>query len=88
MNKNELINNLSNITGHSKQTCKDVLNNFYFLICDSLKKGEEVCFKGLGKFYVKSKSERIIKNNLGTYLMSPKKIVTFKIGKTFKNIIN
>ena len=62
MNKNELINNLSNVTGYSKQTCKDVLNNFYFLICDSLKKGEEVCFKGLGKFYVKCRFEHSLNN--------------------------
>ncbi|MBQ9793167.1 MAG: HU family DNA-binding protein [Clostridia bacterium] len=88
MNKNEFLNNLSFITGHSKQTCKDIIDSFYYLICDSLKKGEEVCFKGLGKFYVKSKNERIIKNNLGVYLVGPKKIVSFKIGKTFKNIIN
>lgn len=88
MNKNEFLNNLSKITGHNKQTCKDIVENVYYLICDSLRKGEEVCFRGLGKFYVKCKSEKIIKNNLGVYLVSPKKVVSFKVGKTFKNIIN
>ena len=88
MNKDKFLNYLSLISGQKKQTCKQIVDSLYFLICDSLKKGEVISFRGVGKFYVKSKAERIIKKNTGKYLLPPQKIVCFKVGKTFKNIIN
>ena len=71
-----------------KKQCKQVLNNFYLLICDSLKKGEEICFYGIGKFFVKYKKERLIKTNRGEIFVNSKNVPVFKMGKSFKNIIN
>ena len=88
MNKCEMISLLSCKCNMPKKQCKQVLNNFYLLICDNLKKGEEVCFYGIGKFFVKTKNERIIKTNKGEVLVNAKNVPVFKMGKGFKNIIN
>ena len=88
MNKTEVIKELSKLTNISQKMCKAVLDNFYLLIANSLRRGEEISFYGIGKFLVKTKKERVIKTSNGNKLICPKKTPCFKIGKTFKNIIN
>lgn len=87
MNKLEFVNKLSCLCGLSKVECNRFLKITYFLICDSLNKGEEICFKGIGKLFVKTRKERFLKNGNKQILISSKNIPAFKIGKNFKDII-
>ena len=87
MNKLEFIKQLSEISGVKETDCKRFLKISYFLICDLLLKGEEISFKGFGKFFVKTRKERFVKSKNKSYLVPTKHIVTFKIGKSFKEII-
>lgn len=89
MNKTTFLKELSLKCNLPINTCKDVMSMGYFLLCDSLKKGQSVNFYGFGKFYVRQRKERLIKKigtSLSTLVM-PKSIPAFKIGKSFKEII-
>lgn len=69
-------------------TCRKVFDNMYLVLRECLNKGHVINFQGFGKFYVKTKGERIIKvfGNEKT-LVESKNIPVFKMGKSFKNII-
>lgn len=88
MNKSELLKKLSEQCCLPVGICKVVLDNFYCLICDSLRKGEEINFYGVGKFVVKRRAERLIYGNLGQIFIPPKSVPVFKLSKNFRNIIN
>lgn len=89
MNKIEFLKEVSFKSNASLKDCKKIFSNAYYIICDCLKKGEIVNFYGFGKFYVKRRSERLIKSNmfLENKLLPPKYLPAFKIGKCFKEII-
>ena len=87
MNKTQFIKRLSENCNIDKTVCGFVLNSAYFLLCDSLKKGETLNIKGFGKFYVKFRRERFLKRGNQTLLIGTKNVPVFKMGKTFKNII-
>ena len=89
MNKNEFIKKLSYICNLSNKQCYLILNNAYKLLCDSLKIGETITFKGFGKFYIKTTKERVVKNVFTKSLsfLGQKNVVSFKISSTLKNIV-
>ena len=88
MNKNEFVNKLSLVSNVSKAKCNEILDNIYSIICESLKRNEEVNFKGFCKFYVKQRNERIISGFLKEKkLISNKNEPKVRLSKNFKNII-
>lgn len=90
MNKTEFIKNLSLICDLSQSKCQEIMQEAYNLICQNLKEGKQVSFKGFGKFYVKTKKERFVKNfnSNNMHLIGCRHVPTFKMGKSFKKVIN
>lgn len=89
MNKTQFIKILSQSCGLSQTKCDEILSSAYFLICKNLREGESVSFKGFGKFFVKTKKERFIKNfnSSNLQLIGCRNVPSFKIGKSFKQQI-
>ena len=89
MNKSEFVKSLSHSCNLSIDKCCEVLSKSYKLICQKLREGECVVFKGFGKFYVKEKKERFIKSfkSNDMQLLGCRNIPAFKIGKSFKSQI-
>ena len=89
MNKSQFIKILSQCCGLTQAKCSEVLIETYKLICENLKQGESVVFKGFGKFFVKTKRERFVKNvnTNNLHLIGCRNVPCFKIGKQFKQEI-
>jgi len=58
MNKNELINALSDETTFSKKDALRFLDSFTRIVGRTLKKGEKVAITGFGSFWLSSRPER------------------------------
>ena len=86
MNKNEILEILSNNTKIPKAKIERVYNEFLRLCEDALKKGEEVSLRGFGKFYkVKTGSRNYINpKTMRKYKSSPKFVIKFRMSDTFK----
>ena len=89
MNKKDFIKRLSIDCNLEQKKCERILNNCYKIICESLRTGETLFFKGFGKFFIKTTKERVVKNVFTKQLTftQQKNIVSFKIFSTFKNIV-
>ena len=89
MNKGDFINKLSEQSNLPKSYCSRVLNACYSVLIDSLKKGEELNLKGFGRFFVKTRRERLVKNPLtgNKILIEQKNIPRFKLSTKFKDVI-
>lgn len=89
MNKKEFIRKLSLSCNMSQLKCEQILSSCYKIICENLKVGEEVSFKGFGKFFVQRKKERVVKNIYTKNLtfINEKNVVRFKISNAFKSIV-
>lgn len=90
MNKTEFVKELSQNCSLSQNKCQEVLSEAYKLICQNLKEGRQVNFKGFGKFFVRTKKERFVKsfNSNNMQLIGCRHVPTFKMGKSFKKVIN
>ena len=89
MNKKEFVKEIATLSNISQTKCEQILNNCYKLIHDSLIVGESINIKGFGKFFVKTKKERIVKNiqTKEFSMLEQKKVVCFKISSTLKYIV-
>ncbi len=75
MNKNDIINIISQKTNFSNCQISLIFENFKELIIDALKKGEIINLKGFGKFYTKEVTEKFYVNPLTkTKMFSTNKI--------------
>lgn len=86
MNKNDLIINMSKRVHLSKSKCEQFMNEFYSLIVDALKKGDEITIRNFGKFKVSETKQRkcINPQTKRYYICKPKKVISFKCFKNFK----
>lgn len=89
MNKNELINQLAEISQLTKKEAHVVLNSVLNLIEESLVRGEEVKLVGFGKFAVKERkaSNRINPQTKLPITVQAKVIPVFRPGKDLKSKI-
>ncbi|MCQ2609471.1 MAG: HU family DNA-binding protein [Lachnospiraceae bacterium] len=90
MNKQELIEKISEDTGLSKKDAERALNSFIDNIKKSLKKGEKVSLVGFGTFDVSKRKAREGRNpQTGeTIKIEASKAPKFKAGKAFKEELN
>lgn len=90
MNKNELIEQLSDKTGFTKVDTQKFLNAYVDVVSKSLKKGNEVQLIGFGTFKVTKRKARVGRNpQTGKELKIPaKKVPAFRPGKALKEILN
>lgn len=79
MNYSELIEQLSEQTGHSKAKTKEMLNNAISVLSDQLGDGTGISIPDLGTFHTKVNEEKKIYNpHYESYMIvPPKRVVDF-----------
>ena len=89
MNKCEFVDIVAKKTCLDKNQVEDMLKVSFDVICKTLRQNEEVCFRGFGKFFVKTSGERVCYNNFCNkkVLVAGKNTPHLKIFKNFKEII-
>lgn len=89
MTRTQVIEQLSNRTGMSKQDVKAFLDHITGLVEDAMRNGDEVPFKGLGKFKVHHRKARVGRNPItGAEIQIPAKTVAkFTMAKSLKDLV-
>lgn len=90
MNKNELIEELSDKTGFTKSDTQKFLNAYIESIQKALRQGNEVQLVGFGTFKVTSRKARTGRNpQTGKELKIPaKNVPSFRPGKALKESVS
>ena len=72
--------------GYSKRYCEELVDDFFEMIKDQLKKGQGVQIHGLGKFILKNKKARRGRNpQTGRALtIKARRVLLFHASETFK----
>jgi len=89
MHKTEIIKEIASKTGLSIKDAKRGLDTTLHIIRETLKKGDRVILIGLGTFTTTKRKERTMKSlNTGKMIkVKAKKVVKFKAGKAFSEIV-
>ncbi len=90
MNKNELIEELSDKTGFTKSDTKKFIDKYVEVVSKSLRKGRDVQLVGFGTFKVTKRKARVGRNpQTGAEIKIPaKKVPSFRAGKALKDTVN
>ena len=90
LTKKDLVNVVYMQVGFSKQIAEHLINDFFQLIIESLKKEKKLKISKFGTFTIREKKSRIGRNpKTGQiYEIKPRRTVAFYPSKKFKNIIN
>ena len=90
MNKGELVEKISAVTGLSKKESEGALNAFVDTIQEALKKDDKVAIAGFGTFAVSNRKARTGRNpHTGEEIkIAASKTPKFKPGKSFKDMMN
>jgi DNA-binding protein HU-beta len=90
MNKNELIERISEKTGLSKIDANNALEAVTDVITDVMKSGQEIVLVGFGSFKVGQRAARTGRHPRTGEAMkiAASKFVKFKVGKKLKDAIN
>ena len=90
MNKNELIEELSDKTGFTKSDTKKFIDKYVEVVSKALRKGKEVQLVGFGTFKVTKRKARTGRNpQTGSEIKIPaKKVPAFRAGKALKDSVN
>lgn len=89
MNKQDLINSISEKSGLTKKDVESVLNSFLGEVTDALSSGEKVQLIGFGTFETRKRSARVGRNpQTGATLPIPEsKVPAFKAGNKLKEAV-
>ena len=90
VNRRILANKIYRNIGFSKVISENIVNDIFDIIKSALEKSEKIKITSFGTFFKKRKNKRIGRNpKTGERReISARNIVTFKMSKFFKNIIN
>ena len=90
MTKLDIINEVSEKIGLSRNVSEKALESIIALIKETLAKGDPVILRKFGSFHVKEKKERVGRNpKTGKEAtISARRVVRFKSGKYFKKIVD
>jgi DNA-binding protein HU-beta len=90
VNKNDVVNHLSERTGLSKADSQKAVDGIFELITDSLKSGEEVRISGFGVFVVSNRAGGKGRNpQTGQEIdIKPSRAARFRAGKPLKDALN
>lgn len=90
MTKKELITKLSARTQLNMSSCDALLNALILEIEDAVCSGDEISLHGIGKWTVKSRKERMVRNPRTGELIfvSARQAVTFKTSKRLNDYVN
>ena len=90
LTKKDLVNQVYMQIGFSKQISESLIDEFFFLIVENLKKEGKIKLSRFGTFSIRSKKSRVGRNpkTKEKKIISERKVVLFKPSKDFKNYIN
>jgi integration host factor subunit alpha len=90
LNKPHIVESVQKQTGFSNRRSSEIVETLLEIIKRTLASGEDVLVSGFGKFCVKEKEERKIRDpNTGEAMMiAPRKVVTFKCSGKLRDRIN
>ena len=90
LTKKDLVNQVYMQIGFSKQISESLIDEFFFLIVENLKKEGKIKLSKFGTFSIRSKKSRIGRNpkTKEKKIISERKVVLFKPSKDFKKFIN
>ncbi|MBC7773245.1 MAG: integration host factor subunit beta [Pyrinomonadaceae bacterium] len=84
--KKNLIDHVSNLTGHKRHDVKDVIQTFLEQMIEELGHGNRLEFRDFGVFEIKRRAPRVAQNprTLQPVAVPPKNTVKFKVGRLMK----
>jgi len=84
--KKELVNRISEETGHTKVVVKEIVQRFLDEIIGELVAGHRLEFREFGVFEVKVRAERVAQNprTLEKVKVPAKRVVKFKVGREMR----
>ena len=90
LTKKEIVNSIFMQIGYSKKIAEILLEDFFDIIFQSLKKNKKVKIAKFGTFEIRQKRRRIGRNpkTKEKKVISERKVVLFKPSKELKKIIN
>ncbi|MBW1676995.1 MAG: integration host factor subunit alpha [Deltaproteobacteria bacterium] len=90
LTKAQIVNSIYNRLDISKNTSIEVVESLLEIIKRTLANGEDVLISGFGKFCVKDKGKRKVRNpQTGEDMMlESKRVVTFRCSRVLRNRIN
>ena len=90
LTKKEIINSIYMQIGYSKKITENLLEEFFELILNNLKKHKKVKISKFGTFSIKEKKPRIGRNpkTKKEVLISARKVLIFKSSKELQKLVN
>ena len=90
LTKKEIVNSIYMQIGYSKRISENLLEDFFDIIFNSLKKNNKVKIAKFGTFHVRLKKSRVGRNpkTKENKIISERKVILFKPSKELKKIIN
>ena len=90
LTKQEIVNSIYMQIGYSKNIAENLLEDFFDIILNSLKKNDKVKIAKFGTFEVRFKKSRIGRNpkTKEKKIISERKVILFKPSKELKRKIN
>ena len=90
LTKKDLVNQVYMQIGFSKQISESLIDEFFFLIVENLKKEGKIKLSKFGTFSIRSKKSRIGRNpkTKEEKKISKRNVILFKASKEFKELIN
>ena len=90
LTKKDLVNIIYMKVGFSKQISENLIEDFFLLILNNLKKEKKIKISRFGTFILRSKNQRIGRNprTKEIKIISSRNVVLFKPSKDFKEYIN
>ena len=90
LTKKDLVNIIYMQVGFSKQISEHLIDEFFSLITQNLKREKKLKLTKFGTFFIKSKKSRIGRNpkTKENKIISERNVVLFKPSKEFKEFIN
>ena len=90
LTKKDLVNIIYMQIGFSKQMSEHLIDEFFSLITQNLKKEKKLKLTKFGTFFIRSKKSRIGRNpkTKEDKIISERNVVLFKPSKEFKEFIN
>ena len=90
LTKQEIVNSIFMQIGYSKKVSETLLEDFFDIILQSLKKSKKVKIAKFGTFELRKKKSRVGRNpkTKEKKIISERSVVLFKPSKEFKEFIN
>ena len=90
LTKQEIVNSIYMQIGYSKKISENLLEDFFEIIFNNLKKSNKVKIAKFGTFHVRFKKSRIGRNPRTNEkkIITERKVILFKPSKELKKLIN